>query len=401
MEPAPESLTLAHAKLPNGTFANIEIAGGLISRLSPPGATIGGRTIDLAGAVVLPRLVDGHVHLDKTLLGTDWVAHVGGDSVPDRIRVEKAVRKSLRESMEARAQKLLERVIVQGTLALRSHVDIDDEIKLGHLESLLQLKQRNSALVDLQLVAFPQSGVTSLKGGAELLDAALTAGADCLGGLDPAGIDSDIEGQLEVLFRLAVKHEVGLDIHLHDPGELGAYELRRIAEKTRAEGLEGKVAVSHAYALGAVRDATFGHTAEQLARAQVAIMTNGPGTESLPPVKRLIAAGVTVFAGSDNIQDSWSPYGDGDMLGRVRHIGFLCGLQTDAELNMALALTTTNAALVLGFAAVGVREGEPADLVVVRAQNVHEAVAAAPPRQLVIRAGRVVARDGVLLEDLR
>jgi cytosine/adenosine deaminase-related metal-dependent hydrolase len=243
--------------------------------------------------------------------------------------------------------------------------------------------------------------VTSLKGGAELLDAALAAGADCLGGLDPAGIDSDIEGQLHVLFRLAVKHGVGLDIHLHDPGELGAYELRRIAEKTRSEGLEGKVAVSHAYALGAVHDATFAHTAELLARAQVAIMTNGPGTESLPPVKRLIGAGVTVFAGSDNIRDTWSPYGDGDMLGRVRHIGFLCGLQTDAELDAALALATTNAAHVLGLAEVGVHEGEPADLIVVRAQNVAEAVAAAPPRQLVIRAGRVVVRDGVLLEGLQ
>jgi cytosine/adenosine deaminase-related metal-dependent hydrolase len=401
MVPLSGNLTLGNAKLPGGMLADIEIAGGLITRLRPAGAATGNHSIDLAGAVVLPRFVDGHIHLDKTLLGTGWIAHSGGESVSDRILAEKAVRKSLREPMEARARKLLERVVVQGTLALRSHVDIDDEIKLGHLESLLELRQRSSALVDLQLVAFPQSGVTSLKGGAELLDAALAAGADCLGGLDPAGIDSDIEGQLEVLFRLAVKHEVGLDIHLHDPGELGAYELRRIAEKTRAEGLEGKVAVSHAYALGAVHEVVFAHTAELLARARVAIMTNGPGTQALPPVKRLIAAGVTVFAGSDNIRDTWSPYGDGDMLGRVRHIGFLCGLNTDAELNTALALATTNAARVLGLASAGVRDREPADLVVVHAQNVEEAVAAAPPRHLVIRAGRVVARDGVLLEGLR
>jgi cytosine/creatinine deaminase len=389
-------LVLASVRLANGTHADIGIAGARIRAIGPAGSMVGHQRLDLSGSVILPRLVDGHIHLDKTLLGLKWIPHVGGGSVRERILAEKQLRRSLTEPMKIRARRLVDHVVARGTLALRSHVDIDDEVQLQHLEALMELRDEVKQLADIQLVAFPQSGVTSLSGGSDLLEAALKAGADQLGGLDPAGIDNDLEGQLDVLFRLAVKYDVGLDIHLHDPGELGAYELRRIAERTEAEGLGGRVSVSHAYALGAVSDGVFGRTAQALATARVAIMTNGPGTAPVPPVRRLLASGVMVFAGSDNIRDAWSPYGNGDMLDRVRHIGLLNGLQTDSDLNAALKLATDQAATVMGLPQIHIELGDPADLVVVLAENVAEAVASAPVRHLVVRGGRIVARQGAL-----
>jgi cytosine/creatinine deaminase len=389
-------LVLASVRLANGTHADIGITGAHIRAIGPAGSMVGHQRLDLSGSVILPRLVDGHIHLDKTLLGLKWIPHVGGGSVRERILAEKQLRRSLTEPMKIRARRLVDHVVARGTLALRSHVDIDDEVQLQHLEALLELRDEVKQLADIQLVAFPQSGVTSLSGGSDLLEAALKAGADQLGGLDPAGIDNDLEGQLDVLFRLAVKYDVGLDIHLHDPGELGAYELRRIAERTEAEGLGGRVSVSHAYALGAVSDGVFGRTAQALATARVAIMTNGPGTAPVPPVSRLLASGVMVFAGSDNIRDAWSPYGNGDMLDRVRHIGLLNGLQTDSDLNAALKLATDQAATVMGLPQIHIELGDPADLVAVLAENVAEAVASAPVRHLVVRGGRIVARQGAL-----
>jgi cytosine/creatinine deaminase len=392
-------LVLADVQLPTGARADVGISGAHIGANEPTGSLVGHQRLDLSEFVVLPRLVDGHIHLDKTLLGLKWIPHVSGGSVRERIFAERQLRRSLEEPMKIRARRLVDHVIARGTLALRSHVDVDDEVQLHHLEELLELRDEVKPFVDIQLVAFPQSGVTSLKGGSDLLEAALKAGADQLGGLDPAGIDNDLEGQLNILFRLAAKYGVGLDIHLHDPGELGAYELRRIAERTRVEGLGGRVAVSHAYALGAVSESVFALTAEALAIADVAIMTNGPGTDPVPPLKRLMASGVMVFAGSDNIRDAWSPYGNGDMLDRVRHIGFLNGLQTDQELHDALKLATSHAATVLGLAPINLQPGDPADLVIVRAENVSEAVASAPVRHLVLRGGRVVARDGLLTSE--
>ncbi len=249
-------------------------------------------------------------------------------------------------------------------------------------------------LVDIEIVAFPQSGVISDPGTADLLDQAIGEGADLVGGLDPAGIDDDVTGHLDAIFGIAERRGVGLDIHLHDPGSLGCFELRQIAARTLAAGLAGRVAVSHAFALGAVDDGEFGRTAERLAHAGVAILTNGPGPVPMPPVKRLIAAGVTVFAGSDNIRDAWSPYGSGDMLERAMLIGYRQGFLADADLELAFDLASGAAARVLGLAGHGLFVGAAADLVAIKAGSIAEAVAAHPPRAVVMKRGRILARDG-------
>ena len=123
--------------------------------------------------------------------------------------------------------------------------------------------------------------------------AALKAGADLVGGLDPAGFDGDVMGQLDIVFGLAERFGKEIDIHLHDGGETGAAELRDIAERTIAAGMQGRVAVSHAFALGSIAPDLFEKTADALARAEVAIMTSCPPSASAPPVKALRERGVT------------------------------------------------------------------------------------------------------------
>jgi cytosine deaminase len=290
--------------------------------------------------------------------------------------------------------------VASGTTALRSHVDIDDQERLSGLHALLKVREAARAHVDIQIVAFPQSGIVTLPGAADLLDNAVRDGAEVVGGLDPAGFDHDVDGHLDVVFGIAEKRGVGIDIHLHDFGALGCSELRRIAERTTASGLGGKVAVSHAYALGDVDQAEFGRTADALARSGVAIMTNGAGPVPMPPVKRLVEAGVLVFTGSDNIRDAWAPYGNGDMLERAMLVGYRNGLNSDTDLALALDLATVNAARVLGLEDYGLRVGAPADLVAVPAGSTPEAVVAHPPRMLVIKRGRVVAQNGKLVVPL-
>ena len=126
-------------------------------------------------------------------------------------------------------------------------------------------------------------------------------------------------------------------------------------------------------------------------------MTNGPGPVPMPPVRRLAEAGVAVFAGSDNIRDAWSPLGDGDPLSTAARIAWRQGFASDQDLELAFALVTGNAARVLGAEGYGLHERAAADLVAVRVEaGVPEAVAAHPPRALVVKGGRVVAREGRL-----
>jgi cytosine/adenosine deaminase-related metal-dependent hydrolase len=384
-----------NAVLADGRRVDIGIRYGKIAAIGPSG-TIAGPTIDLAGALLVPGFIDGHIHLDKTLLGRPFVPHRSGPGIAERIARERELRRELAYPVEARARHLIAQVVAYGTTALRTHVDIDTEVGLAGLRALLAVKDEVRDLIDIQIVAFPQSGVISDPGTADLLDQAIVAGADLVGGLDPAGIDDDVTGHLDAIFAIAGRHDAGLDIHLHDPGPLGCFELRQIAARTLTTGLVGRVAVSHAFALGAVDDGEFGRTAAALARAGVAIMTSGPGPAPMPPVKRLIAAGVAVFAGSDNIRDAWSPYGNGDMLERAMLIGYRQGFLDDADLELAFDLANGAAARALGLADHGLRIGAAADLVAIDAGSIAEAVATRPPRTLVAKGGRVVARDGEL-----
>ena len=399
MTDRPSTLLLTAARLADGRSVDVTVADGTISAVAPAGQqprASGAAVLDCAGALLVPSFVEGHIHLDKTLLGLPLIPHRPGRSVADRIRTEKELRASLDASIEQRGGRLVEQVAAFGTGALRTHVDIDTGIGLAGLEAVLRLKEAYRDLVDMEIVAFPQSGILRDPGTAALLAAAIDAGADLVGGLDPAGIDLDIEGHLDAVFGLAIRKGKGIDIHLHDPGPLGAFELRAIAARTTAAGLQGKVAVSHAYGLGAIDDADFGRTAEALARADVAIMTNAPGVGPMPPVLRLAAAGVTVFAGSDNIRDAWWPYGDGDMLDRAATIGYRQGFFTNEDLAHAFAMITDIPARVLGQDRYGIAPGRVADLVLLSSGSVAEAVLDHPRRRTVLKRGRIVARDGML-----
>ena len=148
---------------------------------------------------------------------------------------------------------------------MRSHVDIDLRVGLRNLEQVLAARDAHRDKVSVQIVAFPQSGIVTSPGAAELLDEAVRAGADLVGGLDPAGYDGDIDGHLDVIFGIADRRGVGIDIHLHDGGLLGVSEIEEIARRTKALGLGGKVTISHAYALGRGRRET-SSSAPQTAR---------------------------------------------------------------------------------------------------------------------------------------
>lgn len=391
------TLLVSNALLADGRAVDILVEKGVIAALRAPGeGPAGAPALDAGGRLVVPSLVDGHIHLDKTLLGLPFMPHRPGRSVADRIAREKELRAELDLPVSARGARLIERIVPLGTGAVRSHVDIDLEVGLSQLEQVLALKERYKTLLDVQIVAFPQGGILSSPGVADLLDAALRSGADLVGGLDPAVIDGDVKGHLDIVFGLAERHGAGVDIHLHEPGQLGLFSLREIARRTRALGLGGRVAVSHAFSLGEPLE--IGPTLEALAEAGVAIATNAPGPMPMPPVKRLAEAGVLAFAGSDNIRDAWSPYGNGDMLERAGLVGYRQALLADEDIALAFAMATDNAAAALSLKGYGIAPGNRADLLVLEAGHVAEAVATRARRLHVVKAGRVVARDGALLE---
>ena len=327
-----------NARLDGGARHHIAVKDGRIAALLPADAPVGGaETIDLGNALVVPGFVEGHIHLDTSFYGDAWRPHkpcTDGFNVHERVAFQG---QNLAEAapMDVRARNQLDLCIGHGTTQMRSHVMVDGSVGLKSLETILRVREEYRDLIDIQLVAFPQSGILTSPGTPQLLDEAIGLGANLVGGLDPASFDRDVEKHLDVVFGVASKHGVDVDIHLHDMGTLGAFEIEQIAARTRALGMEGHVAISHAYGLGDITADQLKSVADILAHSGVAIMTNAPGARAFPPILSLRNAGVTVFSGNDNIRDSWWPYGDGDMLNRAMTIGYRSGFNTDDELRTA------------------------------------------------------------------
>ena len=246
---------------------------------------------DLRGHLVLPGFVDGHIHLDKSFVGDRWHPHRPAATLRERLAIEKS-ELAVAPPIEARADALIAQAAAFGTVAMRSHVDVDASTGLENLHAVMAAREKWRGIVDIQLAAFPQAGVMSCPGTAQLLEAAVREGAEVVGGIDPSTLDGDAEGQLDCIFGIADRLGARLDIHLHEPGMAGVEQIGRIAARTRALGLAGRVAISHAYALGDVDARAQDEAARKLADAGVAIMTNAPGDRAFPPVLRLRAAGV-------------------------------------------------------------------------------------------------------------
>lgn len=299
-----------------------------------------------------------------------------------------------------RADALLAQAYAFGTVAMRSHIDIDATIGLANLHAVMAACEPWRERVEVEIVAFPQAGILASPGTADLLDAAVREGAGVVGGLDPTTFDGDADAHLDVVFGVAERHGVKIDIHLHEPGHQGIEQLCRIAARTMASGLSGLVVVSHAYALGDVDLDEAVRTADILAQAGVAIMTNAPGDRAFPPIKALWGAGVRVFAGNDNIRDAWWPYGDADMLGRAMMIGYRSGFFTDEDLLVALDMATTDAAAVLGLERYGLAIGDEATFIIVDAENAAAAVAAPPRDRRLVQRGAIVLSSTSRLDTL-
>ncbi|CAN5329450.1 amidohydrolase [soil metagenome] len=353
-----------------GPLSDVVVDDGRIAVVG--GAGPGGEgaiEFDGGGELLLPGLVDAHAHLDKTLWGLPWRSHTGGPDLAGLIANERAARRHLPPVTE-RAGALLDACITHGVTTVRSHVDVDPDAGLGGVEGVLAAAEARRDQVTVEVVAFPQSGMLVEPGTAELMNAAVAAGCAAVGGLDPAGFDRDPVRHLDVVFGIAERHGCKVDIHLHDRGELGAWQIEAIIARTRALGLAGRVTVSHAFAVATVPDERFARIAAGLAEQRISLATVAPGRTEPLPLRRLRDAGVNVCLGQDGIRDLWSPYGNGDLMERAALLAWRSGFRGDDDIELALDTATFGGARALGIDGYGLDPGSPADLVLLPAATV-------------------------------
>ncbi|MFI6938031.1 amidohydrolase [Streptomyces sp. NPDC050418] len=382
---------------PFGTGKSVDLVV-VDGKISAGPAPRGAKVVEGRGRAVLPSLVDAHIHPDKTTWGGKWVTRKPAGGIADYVAQDVELFKAQDRSVAERAYGLMSHAVAHGTRAMRAHADVAPAYDLAGVEGLGIAREKLKRALDVQIVGFPQHGVIRTPGTKELLEEAARTGAvDFVGGIDPGGFDQAPVEQLDVLFAIADRHGVGLDIHLHDRGERGLAALRGIIDRTRTLGLTGKVTVSHVFCLPELDDRELGVFGEQMGELGISLTTVAPSADLVLPIAKLQEYGVHVGVGSDGIRDSWSPFGNADMFDRAHKMGWVTDVRLDDELTACFTAAADGGADVMGLAHADLSPGSPADFVLMKAECVPQVVVDAPARELVVHGGVIVARDGELV----
>ena len=358
---------------------------GALAARAPQGDVLDGR-----GLLALPTIVNAHAHIDKSWMGLPWQPYGGEGGTDGRIRHERAHRDELGIPSVERTAAVLDAHVRHGTTALRTHVDVDLGVRMRGIEAVREAVAAYDGAVEATIVAFPQDGVLRRPGVLELLDAAAAAGADHVGGLDPASIDRDPVGQLDGIFAIAERHGVGIDIHLHDAAELGAFQLELIVARTDRLRLAGRVNIAHGFAIAQLPETRRRDLLAACGELGITFTTVAPLRLPQLPLAELDAAGVRFAFGTDGIRDLWSPYGDGDTLAIARQFARASSIVRDEDLHRVVEIATCDAAGFVGREAHDLVPGARADVVLLEAEHAMDALVRTPPRLAVVGGARLL-----------
>lgn len=385
--------------------SDVVIEDGRISeiRAHRPATPVSSEDVDGRGRLLLPSFSDVHVHLDSTRIGLPFREHTGEPGVWGMMMNDRRNWRDAEIDLPTRVADTLELMIAKGTTRVRSYAQVDVDCRLEKFDAVMAAKERFAGHADVQVMTFPQAGILREAGTVEVLEESLRQGAEVMGGIDPSMLDRDPAKHLDIVFGLAEKYQVEVDIHLHEPGELGVFSTELVIERTRALGMHGKVTMSHAYDLGAVSEATSRRLIDEFAELDISMATVAPSTSNHLSLVQLVEAGVRVGLGEDGQRDYWSPYGNCDMLDRTWQLAFTNNFRRDDHIELALAVATMGGASIMSHdsprpAGVGDRPGvavgDRADMLLVDGETPTSAVMDRGTDRTVIHDGRVVA-DGL------
>lgn len=383
--------------LADGRITGIHPAG--TEQIDPAAETVSGR-----GRILLPSFADVHVHLDSTRVGLPFRPHTGVPGVWGMMLNDRDNWRHAERSMPYRVATTLESAIARGTTQVRTYAQVDVDAGHERLDAVLAAREANLDRCEVEIIAFPQAGLLREEGSIDVLDAAMSRGADVVGGIDPCALDRDPVRHLDAVFGIAERHGAPVDIHLHEPDQLAKFSAELIVERTRALDMRGRVTISHGYGLGRLPEKELRVLLEQFGDLGISMATVAP--QAPLPTRLLDEYGIALGLGQDGQRDYWSPYGNTDMLDRTWQLAFTNGFRRDDDIEHCVAIATVGGRAVMGRAAMpshgddrpGLAVGDPADLVVVAGDTVTAAVMDRLNDRTVLFRGAVVA-DALELTD--
>lgn len=380
------ALTLRNASLGQspGERFDIAIVDGKIAGIGT-GFEPADEDIDLEGRLVVPGLVETHIHLDKACIH-DRCTITRGD-VQEAIAQVGSVKAAFTEDdVQQRAERVLAKCVTRGTMRMRTHVEIDPVIELRGFHGVRRALESYDWALDAEICVFPQEGLLNNPGTDALLIKALTQGAQVLGATPYT--DTDPKGQIDWVFKTAREFDVDIDMHLDfslDSSQLDAEYVCRCAD---AYGWGGRVAIGHVTKLSQLPKAQFNAMAKRLADSGVAV-TVLPSTDlflmgrdhdhgvprGVVAAHDLLHQGVNCSLSTNNILNPFTPYGDCSLVRMANLYANVAQIGVADQMADCLSMVSDRSAQLMNLTDYGLAVGNPADLVVLDAATPAAAVA--------------------------
>ncbi len=407
-------LIIRNANLPDGRAGiDIAIENGAIVEVGPGLDAQSNLELDATGRLATPPFVDSHFHMDSTLTyGRPRVNESGtlleGIALWGELKPHLTV-----ENIKARAMDLCRWAIARGTLAIRSHVDVSDD-KLLAVNALLEIREEIKPYIDLQLVAFPQDGYYRSPASAANLEQALDMGIDVVGGIPHFERTlTDGAASVKALCELAAERGLRVDMHCDESDDPLSRHIETLTFHAQRLGLYDRVTGSHLTSMHSMDNYYVSKLIPLMVESQIHVVANPlinimlqgrhdtyPKRRGMTRVKELMEAGINVAFGQDALMDPWYSLGSHDML-EVAHMGLHVAQMAGADqMRRIFEAVTYNGARILGLEGYGLEAGCHADVVILQAGNLQEALRLKPARLYVIRRGKIIAETPPVVSRL-
>jgi cytosine/creatinine deaminase len=402
---------LQDARLADGSVSDVVIVADRIVRAGFGAAAGVEEIVDARGNLLLPAFIDGHVHLDKVLIRDELREHDGTlagaiDSIHERKRRYTA------DDVRRRARSVIEESVRLGTSRLRSHVDVDTIGGLVPLEGVIAAAADCADIAEVRTIAFPQEGLLRDPGAYDLMEAALEAGADVVGGMPHWEQDEAAQREhVRLCFDLAERFDRDLDMHVDETDDGAVRTLEMVADEALGRGYFSRVCAGHVCSLAAADTEYANRVIDKCVRAGISIAANpvtnlvlqGRGDHGLvrrgtTRIGELRAAGVNVLFGQDCVKDGFYPFGRGSMLEVALISAHAAHLTTKSDLAFALRAITEAPAVAMRLTDYGLRAGARADIQLLQVPSWEEALRLQPVPEKVWFGGRLVAENSLRSE---
>lgn len=387
-------------------LVDVGIHGGKIVEIAGTIAAEGEQEVHAHGSVLIPGLVEGHLHLEKANVMQRKANRSG--TLQEAIAVTAALKPTLtREDILSRSTAVLRALVQAGTTHLRAHAEFDPAQGFTGFDVVLELREKYKAFIDIQVVAFPQEGILKLPGMTAMMEEAMEKGADVAGGIPYNDVPP--LAHIDYVFALAKKYNKDIDFHQDFADNADNMTIEYLAQKTLAEGYQGRVSVGHLTSLGAVEPDRQEALIRLISDAGISVMCL-PATDmhlgarkdshnvrrTLTPVRALRDGGVNVCLATNNIRNAFTPYGTGDLLNIAQLALPACHLGGADDQATVLSMLTHNPAQALRLKDYGLAVGKNADLVLLDTAAVSDVILDLPARRVVMKRGKVVATSEYL-----